>query len=80
MIGREPGSQHELYMLIGTTGSHMSLLLEVRERAPFGRWVLVSQLTGERWLLSDGFKPSYSPGWAHFWILDTLTPNILAFC
>ena len=34
---RESGRHMLFEMLIGTTGSHVSLLLEVREMTPFGK-------------------------------------------
>lgn len=39
-------------MLTGTTGGQMSLLPEVKEMTPFGRWEPVSQIPEKCWLLS----------------------------
>lgn len=39
-------------MLIGTTGSHLLLLPEVREMTAFGRGEQVSQVPVDCWLLS----------------------------
>lgn len=47
-------------MLISATGSHMSLLPEVRKMTPLGRWELVSQFPEECWLLCNFQKSSYS--------------------
>jgi len=62
MILREPGGHIPFDMLIGTTGSHMSLLFEGREMTPFGRWELDAQVSEECWLLFNHQASSYSPG------------------
>lgn len=49
-------------MLVGATGTHISLLPEVREMSPFGRWEMVLQVPEEFWLLSNHQKSSCSPG------------------
>jgi hypothetical protein len=49
-------------MLIGATGSHMSLLPEVRGMTSFGRWEPASEVLEKCWLLSSHQKFSYSSG------------------
>lgn len=46
-------------MLIGTTGSHMSLR-HVRKVTPFGRWEMILQVFEECCLLSN-YQQFYSP-------------------
>lgn len=53
-------------LLIGTTGSHLSLLSEIK------KWLLLVeepafQVLKECWLLSNHQRSSYSLGFAHFW-------------
>lgn len=62
MTLRESERHMSFEMLTGTTGSHMSLLLEVREMVPFNKWKLVSQVPKEHWLLSNHRVSSYGSG------------------
>lgn len=49
-------------LLIGATGSHSSLLSEVREMTPFGsRQEPASQVPKKCWLLSNHQKVSIAP-------------------
>lgn len=59
---RESGRHMLFEMLIGTTDSHVSLLLEVREVVPFSKWKLVSQVPKEHWLLSNHRESCYGSG------------------
>lgn len=55
-------------MLTGTTDDLMFLLPDMREMIPFGIWKPVSQVPEECKLLFNHQKPSFCPGWPHFWI------------
>lgn len=52
VVLREPGGSVGFGVLIGTTGSHISPLPEVREMT-FGRWAMVSQVPEEFWILDN---------------------------